>query len=146
MGPDASTAIERSEDLQPKRLRRTDVAMLRDLYAQAYACQHEGWTAKRTIWFPREAARIAAGKLGRPTPGVVVDAKWTKRHVLGLDVVITAYERIGRPGVYLKVAEHRFRAGTKRTQFCREIAHAARQGLGWCGYRQQMLVNVLGAD
>lgn len=137
--PDAEAAIERSEEYQPKRLRRADVAALRTLYANAMYTRSERWEGKATVWLPREKARRAAAKLGRPTPGVTVAAKWTTRHVVGLDVIITAHRTLGARSrnFKLKIIEHRFRGTTGETQFCREVAHAVRLGLGWCRWQEE---------
>lgn len=136
--PDAQQAIERSEDWRPKRLRRDDVAALRALYAQVMACQQDGWEARQvTIWLPRGKSERAVARLGKATPAVTVKAKWGTRHVLGLDVTVTAHMELGARArnFKLKVAEHRFRAETGQTQFCRETAHAVRLGLGWCAWK-----------
>ena len=143
--PDAVSAIARSEESRPKRLRRADVAALRALYATAYDVSREmveetskgRWVGSTTVWLPRKKAEIAAAKLGRATPGVTVVAQWTTRHVVGLDVIITAEQSIGprARSFRLKVAEHRFRGSTTETQFCREVSHAVRLGLGWCAQK-----------
>jgi len=142
--PDAVSALERSEDFAPKRLKRSDVANLRDLYAAAYAAPRNidektrtgAWVKRVTVWLPRDKKSVTVAKLGRGTPGVSVTANWSLRHVVGLDVTIVAHQCYGgRRDFKLKVAEHRFRTTTNQTQFCREIASAVRRGLGWCAWK-----------
>ena len=140
--PDSQRAIERSGEHRPKRLRRDDVASMRTLYASGMANQEGNrwttWKGGTTIWLPRERIYRAAAKLGKPTPGVAIEAKWTVRHVLGLDVIVTAHRSLGGPHNFkLKVAEHRFRGTTSETQFCREVSHAVRLGLGWLIWREE---------
>lgn len=143
LSPENDSHIRASEEHAPRRLARADVAQLRDLYAGAFGLTgepHLGFKDKVSIFLDRNPGARALARLGRERPRCQVDVAWTqarKGGEWGLDVTVTAVatgvlNRLETPtSRSLKVGTHRFRKTTTQTQFCREVSHLVRLGLGW---------------
>lgn len=130
--------IKKSKPFAPKRLARRDVAAIRGLRHDAWdahdAGRHKGYEAKLVIFLTRRERERTVGRLGRNMPRVVIHARWSqmKKHgPWGLDVQVWAHAVAGSDVRELQVGTHRFRTDSRLTQFCREVSHLARLGLGW---------------
>ena len=133
LDPTNEEHIRRSERYAPLRLARADVASFRDLYVRAYAAVESPAQYRVTIYLERGKGGRTLARLGRDRPRCVVSATWAQKRKdgeWGLDVTVVAFSAgIGRN--QMKVGTHRFRKTSTRTQFCREISHLVRLGLGW---------------
>jgi hypothetical protein len=145
--------IERSEDWAPKRLARADVAAFRKLYVDsmnAFASGAPGaFNGRVLIVLKRDKRSRAMARLGHTQPSCRVTAQWTqerKNGEWGLNVKVhgisvstgaplnggrTERERDGAWVSTLPIGKHRFRKASTQTQFCREVSHLVRLGLGW---------------
>lgn len=146
--------VERAEEYAPKRLARADVAKFRALYEKAYAVSdvgREGYKTSAAIFLERGRAARTIGRLGNTRPCCRVTLAWsqTKKHgEWGLDLSVTAVSVTkrdtppagrtrtrrtsdGRWISELTIGKHRFRKSSTQTQFCREVSHLVRLGLGW---------------
>lgn len=137
LDPQNSSHILASEEHAPSRLSRTDVAQLRDLYDYAfgYTGDDRAHIKKKslTLYLERGNGARALARLGRERPRCHIQAAWTqarKGGEWGLDVTVVA-TAIGPTTRDLKIGTHRFRKTTTQTQFCREVSHLVRLGLGW---------------
>jgi hypothetical protein len=145
--------IRRCEDYAPKRLARADVAAFREMYAQAMEAhrhsRHKGYRGSLFVALSRDRRKRGIALLGRTFPGCRVTAEWTqerKNGEWGLNVVVRGIS-VRRDGVpispgqthregnayvgALPIGRHRFRKASTQTQFCREVSHMVRLGLGW---------------
>jgi hypothetical protein len=135
------THVIHSKQEAPARLARADVATIRRLYEEAWCTSPRArgeWKQSVSILFERNRRVRTAARLGRLYPHCRVEARWsipTSGKAWGLNVTVTGVsvfrDSDGSAWRSMEIGSHRFRAATSQAQFCREVSHLVRLGLGW---------------